>query len=171
MTIELIFSDKSLKPKARTEMLCTQLQEGNIALESLLTFASAAKDPERATCIEVLEYTTKENPDFLTLAGFEFVSSQLNSKSPRVLWESARVIGNAAKNFPDQLEDAIGLLVPLMRFDGTVVRWSVAYALGEIIQIKGAHRDSLRELFQEQIAWEEKNSIRKIYEKALKKIA
>jgi hypothetical protein len=50
------------------------------------------------------------------------------------------------------------------------VRWAAAFALGEIVKLITKQQADLMELIHGICEREEKNSIRKIYEKALKKI-
>ncbi len=64
MKIAELFLDKSLKPKAKTEMLCQMLMDKSISLDELIAFANTAKAPIKATCIESLEFATKQNPSF-----------------------------------------------------------------------------------------------------------
>jgi len=56
------------------------------------------------------------------------------------------------------------------RYDGTVVRWSAAYALGEILKLKTKHHSMLLKEVEKMVHEEEKNSIRKIYVEAMKNI-
>lgn len=171
MTISEIFSDKTLKPKAKTELLSQLLLEKNISTEELIAFAGKAKDPVKATCIEALEFATKEKPEMANEECLHFAASSLASKAPRVKWESARLIGNIAHRIPDQLDAAISGLLANSEDPGTVVRWSAALALGEIIKLKTKHNRDLIPAAEAIIRREEKNSIRKIYLAALKKVA
>ncbi|KAF5039448.1 hypothetical protein DSECCO2_543790 [anaerobic digester metagenome] len=171
MTLDEIFSDKSFKPKAKTELLSRMLLEKTIGIEELIAFAGKAKDPVRATCMEALEFATKEKPEMANAECLHFAVSSLASKAPRVKWESARVIGNIAHRFPDQLDTAIVGLLANSEDSGTVVRWSAAFALGEIIKLKTKHNKDLIPAAEAIVMREEKNSIRKIYMAALKKVA
>lgn len=64
------------------------------------------------------------------------VDELLAYAEPRVKWESAKVIGNIAKCFPDRLEQAIDNLLLNAANTGTVVRWATAYAVAEILKLK-----------------------------------
>ncbi len=169
MNITELLNDKGLKPKEKTEALSTALLDQSLSVADLLVFAGKAKDPLKATCIEALEYATKQNPALATLECLQFVSIALTAKAPRVKWESAKVIGNIAHLFPDHLEEAIGNLLSNTEHEGTVVRWSAAFALGEIYKIKTPHNAELLPAFEAICAREEKGSIQKIYRDALKK--
>lgn len=168
--IDIILNDKTLKPKEKTELISKQVLNKIITVDELLLFAANAKDPIKATCIEALEFSTKSDSNIATTKVFEFVIENLNSKAPRVKWESAKVIGNIAVKFPELVEKAINGLLKNAEHEGTVVRWSAAFALGEIYKLKTNFNKDLATIFDGIIEREEKNSIRKIYLEALKGI-
>lgn len=170
MLIQEILSDKNLKPKQKTELLVENFNSNIININLLLDFASKAKDSDKATCIEVLEFATKMDPKVGNLECLNFAAENLKSKAPRVKWESAKVIGNIAHLFPDELEEAIKNLLDNTEHSGTVVRWSAAYALGEIIKTKHSKTAILIPAIKNIADNEEKNSIKKIYLAALKKV-
>lgn len=169
MTISELISNKAIKPKEKTETLSNWILTEEISTNDLIAFASKAKDPAKATCIEALEYATKENPGVADIETFRFASESLTSKAPRVKWESARVIGNTAHLFSAELDTAITNLLVNSEHEGTVVRWSAAFALGEILKLKTSHNKELLPAIEAIVAREEKNSIKKIYIAAMKK--
>ncbi len=164
-----LLNDKSLKPKEKTETISQWIMMHPDKLNELIDFASTLKEAHKATCIEAMEYVTNTQPEISSLACLEFVAKNLAYKAPRVKWESARVIGNIAKLYPFQLDQAIKNLLINSEHDGTVVRWSTAFALGEIIKIKSQRNKDLIPAVEAICEREEKNSIRKIYLDALKK--
>lgn len=169
MNIADLLNDKSLKPKAKTETLGSWVHENKITVDELIDFAKNAKDPAKATCIEALEFVTKQTPTLANRNCFDFASESLQSKSPRVKWESARVIGNTSQLFSDNLSVAISNLLVNTEHEGTVVRWSAAFALGEILKLKTKLNIELIPAFEAIMDREEKNSIKKIYLDAIKK--
>lgn len=171
MNIQDILSDKAAKPKEKTETLSAAVLDNAIGADDLLAFAREQKDSARATCIEVMEYVTRVRPEGGTAAWFDFVTEQLGAKAPRVKWESAKVIGNTAHLFPEKLDRAVEYLLANTEDGGTVVRWSAAFALGEILKLKTPRNGDLVPAVQAIMEREEKNSIRKIYADALKKSA
>lgn len=171
MDINEIFTNKTLKPKEKIEKLSQNIVNKKISVNDLLIFANAAKDTEKGTCVEALEYVSKDNPKIINKKCFEFVVNNLAAKAPRIKWECARVIGNTAQLFKNELDDAIKHLLENTNYDGTVVRWSAAFALGEIIKLKTEYNKKLLPKINEVCKKEEKNSIKKIYLDALKKIA
>jgi hypothetical protein len=162
-----IFSDKSIKPKVKTENLSRLLLEKRITPEELIGFAELAKDSPRATCTEALEFASSQKPAMVNARVFTFMVESLAAKAPRIKWEAARVIANAAHLHKDRLEDAIENLLVNARHDGTVVRWSAATALVTILSLGTKHSKTLLPKLKTLHDGEEKGSIRKIYNKAV----
>lgn len=169
MDIEKILSDKQVKAKAKTETISKLLVEEKIDINELMKIAQSSK-PIKAICIEAIEFATKSNPEIASSACLEFVCTTLTEKAPRVKWESAKVIGNIAHLYPDKLDDTIKNLLTNTEYDGTVVRWSAAFALGQIIKLKTKRNKILIPAIEAICKREEQNSIRKIYLDALKKV-
>lgn len=163
MELTTLFIDKALKPKEKTEQLCTALGKRELTVSELIVFAKAAKDPVKASCIEAIEWVTREQPAMVDTACFEFIKASLSSKTPRVKWESARALANCVKQFPDQLEAVVVLLLENAEHTGTVVRWSAAQALVEMLKLKTALNNELLPAIEQLVLKEEKNSIRKLY--------
>ena len=168
MHIEELINDKSIKPKEKTELISQQLLDNTLLVNDLLDFATGKKDAIKATCIEAIEFASKQKPAIANDRVFYFVIASLADKAPRVKWESAKVIGNIAHLFPSQLESAIAGLLINSEHEGTVVRWSAAFALGEILKLKTLHNIELLPAVDAICDREEKNSIRKIYQAAAK---
>ena len=94
----------------------------------------------------------------------------MTEKAPRIKWESAKVVANISHLYPDKLDEAINNLLSNSEHSGTVVRWSAAFALGQIIKIKTSRNKDLISAIESICKREEKNSIKKIYLDALKKV-
>lgn len=170
MDIANLLGDKTLKPKQKVEKLSSLLLSNLVDPGAVIQFAVSAKESPKATCIEALEFATKERPALLNKKGFEFVSQALTEKAPRVKWESAKVIANTASLHKGALGEAVKNLLQNTEHEGTVVRWSAALALGEILKLETKHRKELLPAIEAIIQREEKDSIRKIYMAAIKKI-
>ena len=168
--LEQLFADKTLKPKEKTEQLSKLVSEQTISITDLIKYAEKAKDPIKATCIESLEFASKTDPNILDENELEWVIGCLAAKAPRIKWESAKVTGNVIHLFPSKIPLAVKKLLDNTESDGTVVRWSAAFALSQIIKLKTKINDELLPAVDTIIANEEKNSIKKIYLDALKKI-
>jgi hypothetical protein len=167
--IEKILDSKYIKPKEKTETISKMLLEGSLSIDELIDYAKKSKDPVKATCIEAMEFATKINPEIATQEFLQFVSATLAEKAPRIKWESAKVIGNIAHLYAGQMDEAVKNLLSNTEHTGTVVRWSAAFALGQIIITKHASTISLRDVAEKICNSDEKNSIKKIYLEALKK--
>lgn len=169
MDIEKILNDKKAKAKEKTETISKLLLDKKIGINELIKFAQTSNDQVRATCIEAVEFATKSKPEIASLACLEFVSKTLIEKAPRVKWESAKVIGNIAHLYPGKLDEAIKNLLVNSKHSGTVVRWSAAFALGQIIKMKTSRNKDLIPAIKSIYQREEKTSIKKNYLDALKK--
>lgn len=170
MDFNELLNDNSKKAKAKTEVLSQWLLKNPGKLNNLIEFAAKAKDPAKATCIEAIEFATKPEPGISSLACLQFVSGTLLENAARVKWESAKVIGNIAHLYPGKLNLTINNLLTNTEHKGTVVRWSAAYALAQIIKLKTIHNKILLPAIEAICLREEQNSIRKIYLAALKNL-
>ena len=169
MKIDTLLNDKTLKAKQKTETLSKWLLEKKISTKKIIEFAQASNDSQKATCIEAFELATKQNPSIVNEKCLQFVTNSLTDKAPRVKWESAKVIGNIANLFPTKLDKAISNLLINTEYDGTVVRWAAAFALGEILKLKTKHNKDLLPAIEAISLKEEDNAIKKKYFEAIKK--
>lgn len=170
MEILEILSDKTLKPKAKIEKLSQNIIDKNISVNDLMSYAKTAKDAEKGTCVEALEFASSKNPKIINKKCFDFVVEYLTDKAPRVKWECAKVIGNTASLFKTNLNNAIEHLLENAVYDGTVVRWSAAFALVEIIKLETEYNKALLPKIKKLSEKEEKPNIRKMYLDIIKKI-
>jgi hypothetical protein len=74
--------------------------------------------------------------NIIDIAAFKFVTQNLKSDAPRVQWECAKVIRNTAHLFPKSLKNAVINLLDNSDSKSTVVRWSAANGLAQIMQCK-----------------------------------
>jgi hypothetical protein len=169
MTLTELLNDKTIKPKVKTETISKWIVEKSLPIDELIVLAEKQKDPSKATCIEAMEYATKLSPNLADETMLKFVTHTLTAKAPRIKWESAKVIGNIAHLFPTKLEKSIDHLLINTAHEGTVVRWSAAFALGEILKLKTKPNKELIPTIESICEKEEKNSIKKIYLDAIKK--
>ncbi len=169
MTIDELLKDKTKKIKAKTETISQWLIDGSMPTDELIAFAEKSKDSEKATCMEAFEYATKQNLKIANENLLSFVTAMLSEKAPRVKSESARVIGNIAQDFPEKLSLVIEKLLKNTTDNGTVVRWATAFALGEILNIKTKHNQSLLSKMETLCEKEIENGVKKKYSDAIKK--
>lgn len=170
MTLAALFSDQSIKAKAKVAQVGDWLLNGELPVEELLAFTETQTGTHKATGIEALEYATKKNPGLAEESLLSFITEALLEEEPRIKWESAKVIGNIARLFPGQLSRSIALLLVNSEHKGTVVRWATAYALAEILKLKTAQNKTLLAEVERLAEQEEDNAVQKKYLDALKKV-
>ena len=170
MDIIEILANKSFKPKQKIEELCQNIIDKKISTKDLLIYAKTAKDSEKGTCVEALEFASLKNSKIINKNCFEFVVEHLLDKAPRVKWECAKIIGNVAKLHKTDLSNAIKHLLENANYDGTVVRWSAAYALVEILKLETENNKKLLPKIKELSTKEEKPNIKKMYNDVLKRV-
>ena len=170
MTVKELFEDKTKKAKEKVETIAKWLLDGSLSTGELLAFAEKAKDPEKATCIEAIEFATKQNAKIADESVFNYVTKALCENAPRIKWESAKVIGNIVHLFPTRLDQAISNLLTNSENDGTVVRWATAIALGEILKLKTKHNKTLLPAIESICDREQDNGVKKKYLNAIKKV-
>lgn len=168
LEIEQILKSKA-KPKEKQVQLVEAIENRVIGIEEVIGYFKSAKDPEKGTLLSAITQITKENPEFIK-DEIDFVIDQVAHKAPRVKWESSEIIANIAAKYPEKAAAAIQNLLGNIENEGTVVRWSTAYALTAIAEANQKTHGKLIPLFEEQMAKEENNGIRIIYEKALKSL-
>jgi HEAT repeat protein len=169
MDIHTILNDKQLKAKPKVQAISKMLLDKTISVSELIKVARGSNEKDKGTCIESLEFATRLKPDIASFAVLDFVIETLADESPRVKWESAKVIGNIAHLFPTKLDKAINNLLTNSESSGTVVRWSTAFALGEIIKLKTKRNKDLIPAIESIVKRETDSAIKTIYQKALKK--
>lgn len=168
MPIKNLLNDKVLKSKEKTEILSNWIIEKKIDLNELIDIAKISKDPVKGVCIEAIEYASKIDPGISNEDTLRFAIDSLSSKAAKIKWESAKIIANIAHLYRGQLESAISKLLDNSEHEGTVVRWSAAFALAEIYKLDTKFSVELKPVFESIIKREQKNSIKKIYQTALK---
>jgi len=166
-----LLADKQLKAKSKVEAISKMLLDGNVSVVDVIKTADSSAGSDKGTCIEAIEFATKVRPELASLECLKFLSETLLDKAPRVKWESAKAIGNIAHLYPDKLDRAIGNLLTNSEFPGSVVRWSAAFALGEIVKLGTKGNKDLIPAVEAIVRREEDRAIQKIYQAALNKVA
>lgn len=170
MTLENLFEDKSIKAKAKAKQIAEWLSKSELPLDELLAFTEKQKAVDKATCIEGVESATINSPTIADEGLLAFGTKSLTDEEPRVKWESAKVIGNIAKQFPAQLDKSINNLLLNAENNGTDVRWATGYALAEILKLKTENNKTLLIEIERLCENEEDNGVKKKYLDALKKV-
>ena len=163
MTVEELLSDKTKKAKEKVETISKWLLDGLLLTNELIVLAEGSKDREKGTCIEAIEFATRQNATIADENILAFVTKTLTETAPRVKWESAKVVGNIAKLFPTKLAKPITHLLTNAKDKSTVVRWASAFALGEILKLKTKHNKDLLPTIETICDSEQDNAIKKKY--------
>lgn len=163
--------DKSLTVKQKTELLSRWLLANVDQVDRLVAFAAKTTDVTKATCLQAFEYATRVDQEVGSQACFDLAASALGEPAPRVKWEAAKVVGNIARSHPKRLRKAIDNLLANATHDGTVVRWSAAFAIGECIKLASSHNARLVPAAEALCARERDNAVRNHYVRALKTVA
>jgi HEAT repeat protein len=169
MNITEVLNNKTKKAKEKVETISKWLLEGSLPVCDLIAIAEKSKDPEKATCIEAIEFATRQAPQIAGESTFNFVTKALTENAPRIKWESAKVVGNIAHRFPSKLNKAIRNLLANTEHEGTVVRWAAAFALGEILKLKTRHYKELLPAIEAICNSEPDKGVKKKYLDAMKK--
>jgi hypothetical protein len=170
MILETISKDKSIKAKQKVEMISQWLIDKTLPIDELIDFAEKAKEVDKANCIEAIELTTKKVPTIADESTWILVTNTLTEQAPRIKWESAKIIGNTVHLFPENLNKVIAPLLINAKHEGTVVRWSAAYALGEILKLETKYNKTLLPKIEALSEKERNNGVKKKYTDALKEI-
>jgi HEAT repeat protein len=170
MDIRATLSDKHLKAKDKVDAIAKMLLDRELGVDELIRVAGDSNNKEKGTCIEALEFATRAEPEVASAACLDFVVESLLDEAPRVKWESAKVVANIAQRYPERLCDAVTNLVANSEHPGTVVRWSAARALGEIVKLRTRHNRTLIPVIEAVLKRnDEDKAIIKIYQSAVKK--
>jgi len=157
------------KPKALNERLIGVVGNDRGLVQHLFEALDGGNDKEKGVCLEVLEAVTKDHPDWCA-GRLSAVIKFIGHKAPRVKWESSRVVANLAPMFPQEAAGAIPKLLANTGDKGTVVRWSAAFALGEILKHNENERESLLARVDALLKKEQNNGVRNVYLKAMKAV-
>ena len=162
---------EKLKPKEKTLQIADALKSDPKAMEELLALWKVAKDPEKGTLLSAVTLIASGNPGFVS-NHLDFVIAQIGHKAPRVKWEAAEIVGHASKVCGDKVLVAIPALLANTSSDGTVVRWSAAFALSEIVKNVPSSRAQLVPEIEKILERETNNGVRSLFIKgALKAVA
>jgi len=162
---EIRGSDK--KPKALLIYLSEKVKKDKSLLKDFSDCLKNATTVEKGTLMEILEYASKNDPDS-AISHLDEVINHLNFDAPRVKWEAARVIANLSQRYPEKVAKAIDKLLTNANNKGTVVRWSSAFALGEIAKYNKKIKTELVKKIENLSKKEQNNGVKNVYLKALK---
>jgi len=157
------------KPKDLLVYLSRKVKEDNKLLSDFSECLNNANSVEKGTLMEIVEYVTKDNPE-VAIPFLNDITAHLNFDAPRVKWEAARIIANVSQKYPDKTIQAVDNLIINANDKGTVVRWSTAFALGEIAKYNKNKQPLLVSIIEKLVKKEQNNGVKNVYLKALKTI-
>lgn len=157
------------KPKQLINDLVKKVQKDEKLFKSVIDCLENGSDVEKGISGEVMKYITEENSKIVQ-PYIDTIIKYLNDDLPKVKWQTSRVIGNIAKDFPGKVDKAVPKLLLNTEDKGTVARWCAAYALSEIIKSSDSARKTYLAKIQEIVKKEKNNGVKNVYEKALKDI-
>lgn len=164
-----VLSNSSLKPKEKIQQIRFLLENDDLKVEEFVNELKLLSPKQRVYGLEVLENYSREHKEFNSALAWEFAVSQLNEPSPAILREAGRVVANLAPHHFSDATNAIKGLLLMSEHAGTIVRWSAAQGLTGIYIADKKQAWDLRPTLESIAKREEKESIRKIYGRALLK--
>lgn len=168
MDIVNLLKDKTVKATEKTTLLADEFITGGLVLSNVIPLIPSLKDPSIALILAAMESATQSNPEISNEDYVVFLENYICAKSNSLKREAARIIGNIAHLYPDRLDKSIKLLLTNTNDEGTVIRWSSAYALSKILVIPQHANSHLYEKATTIFEEETKSSIKNMYAKALK---
>ncbi len=159
-----------MKGKAKVNFLAEGLMNGEYDAAELALLAKQGTVANQKIAMEALEDFSREHPFPMHDAVWEFLIAGLGSNDTTLKREAARLLVNCANNASKRLEDALPLVLKNLEHSSTVVRWSAAMALESIFKNNSSLGLECRELTEELVNREEKQSIRKILVRSLQYI-
>lgn len=154
------------KAKALSQWLLANVDD----VDRVVAFAEKAQDVDKATCLEGFEYATRRAAELSSKRVFEFAVASLAEDAPRVKWEAAKLVANIAHRHLRSIGKAVPGLLANARHEGTVVRWSAARAIGEILKLGTTHNAQLIPAAEALGSRERNDAIRNHYRKALERL-
>lgn len=170
MSILQVLGDKSLKGVARRQAVINEIMADNNALGEIEAHLSHLDEKQAATVLEAIEEISNKKLKALGAGYLQLAVPFVASKSNSCRREASRIVGNMAADFPDEVAPAIDALLANSNDEGTVVRWSAAYALSRIVVLPAYADSPLLQRVEAICEAEEDNGVRGQYEKALKKL-
>ena len=157
------------KAKEMALLLAKKFQQQKPTPKEYSSALESASKVEQGILIETMEFITQENPSFAK-PYLDIIIEYIASPVPKVKWEAARIIGNVVKELPATAQKAIPNLLVNTNDQGTVVRWSAAFGLGEIIKHHSKIRSKLMPKIEKIVKKEQNSGVKNVYLKAFKEI-
>lgn len=161
--------DSQMKPKERVSKIVESIKKDVTIFEQLMEVFRTGSDVEKGTCAEVIKFVSKDNPE-IVIPYIDELINNINHKASRVKWGVPESIGNLAKKYPKEVQNAIPNLLKNTKDKSTVVRWCAGYAISEIMKYNNDVQDELIQKINDIINHEKNNGVKNLYLKSLKHI-
>lgn len=165
-----LLNDKQHKGKAKVALLSKSFLDGLYESKTIIAAGEVASSTTKVFLLEALELASRKAPEIIDARLFDWITASLNERSPAIKRESARIVANACHLFSSKLHEAIKLLLKQTDHEGTVVRWSAAFALSHILKLKPVENPSLIPKIQELLQNEINSGVKNQYLKGLKAV-
>jgi hypothetical protein len=168
MSISELVKKNPLKAKELTELIAQNLIEKKFNILAILEEMPKLNQSNRGNCMEAITFACTKHIELFEAKWIAALLPFLGNEPARVKWECARTISEIAKHIQADWSKHIALLLVNAQKEGTVVRWSSAQALVQLYLANPKVYAHLKIELESLQRNEEKNSIQKIYAKALK---
>ena len=171
MSILRFLGDKTLKGVARRQAVVAEIIADDNALAEIEANLSQLDEKRVATILEAIEEISNKRLKHLGVGYLQLAVPFVASPSNSCRRAASRIGGNMAADYPDAAAAAIDSLLANSADEGTVVRWSSAYALSRIVVLDRYAKSDLYDRLVAVCDREEDNGVKNQYHKALKKVA
>ncbi len=168
--IEILYL-KDTKALEKRAQIVEAVYGGSIDIDQIREQSANLDDKKIAIVLEALEEVTRSKPDISTIEWLRFAAQYIEAQSNNLKRESSRIVGNIAHLFENDLTISIQKLLQNTNNEGTVVRWSSAYALAKIIVLPQFACCPLFDQLTEICEREANNGVKNQYIKSLNKAA
>ncbi|MCL2484514.1 MAG: hypothetical protein FWF00_00435 [Endomicrobia bacterium] len=169
MNIVSLLDDKSIKPVEKRKEIAESIRKKLITIKEIQKLKNALDDKKMALVLEAMEDVSSKNPEISNKDWLKFTQEFIASKSNNIKREASRIIGNTAHLFPNDLDAVIKDIMKNTKDEGTVIRWSCAYAFARIIQIPKYADSKFFDVLTELCVKEKENGVKNQLLNGLKK--
>lgn len=169
MNLYDVLNDQSIKSKAKRKKIVDAIIGGDLTLDGIDKLIGSLNDEQMTIVLQAIEEITKKGLKKLDADYLQLAEKYIASGSAKVKEEASKIVGNLAKDYPDQLDSAVKALIRNINDASTDVRAGSAYGLSKIVEL-GKYASSNLYNIVGKIGDEETDTmIKKQYKKALKK--
>ncbi|MCL1972660.1 MAG: hypothetical protein FWG57_06705 [Endomicrobia bacterium] len=169
MNIISLLDNKLIKSVEKREKIAESIRKKLITIKEIKKLEDVLDHKKMALVFEAMEAVSSEKPEISNKDWLKFTKGFVESKSNSIKREASRIVGNIAHLFPSELDAIIQSLMKNTKDEGTVIRWSSAYALARIIQIPKYANSKLFDVLTDLCGKEKENGVKNQLLNGLKK--